>query len=289
MTVDCRESHELMSGAVDNELSNEEASEFYDHIEICGSCKDEFELERLTKSYIRKKITFVDVPLDVESAIIEQITSYGGVELRQGFFPRFFSSNLLQPTFAVLLIVLMAVVLVFVNRDYVIMPAPPIESIENAQSSNVQDVLTLAEDDFQNVLDGTFKPQITTGRTADVAEFINRNTGYNITVPEVPRAEWIGGSVSTFNGVKIAHLVYKVGESYIYIYSFPKGFAKSKKIFLPHACKRVMESKKWFWELDSNGDTQAVWCSGDHVYIATANVGKRDLGTALQQKQETGP
>ncbi|MCL5266798.1 MAG: zf-HC2 domain-containing protein [Bacteroidetes bacterium] len=287
--MDCRESHELMSGAVDNELSKEEASEFYEHIEICGSCKDEFELERMTKSYIRRKITFVDVPLDVEAAIVEQITSYGAAELRPGFFPRLFSSNLLQPALAVVLVVVLAVILVFVNRDNVIMPAQMVAPIETAQSSKMQDALTLAENDFQDVLSGKFKPQITAVGTSDVEEFLERNAGYKIAVPEVRSAEWIGGSVSTFNGIKIAHLLYKMGEAYIYIYSFPKDFAKSRQIILPHACKDVMKSKKWFWGMDSNGDTQAVWCSNDHVYIATANLGKRDLGTFLQERPETGP
>ncbi len=284
--MDCRESHELMSGAVDNELSQEEASEFYEHIEICGSCKDEFELERMTKSFIKRKITYVDVPLDLESAIVEQIGSYGVAELRPGVLPRIFSSNLLQPALAVMAIVVLAVVLVFVNRDNIILPNPTVESIGTAQSSNVQDALILAENNFQDVLSGKFKPQITAIGTTDVQQFIERNTGYDISVPDVRSAEWIGGSVSTFNGVKIAHLVYKLGDQYIYIYSFPKDYIKANKLILPSNCKDDMHNKKWFWGMDSNGDTQAVWCSGDHVYIATTNLGKSDLLSYLQQKEE---
>ncbi len=289
MTVDCRESHELMSGAVDNELTREEAAEFYEHLEICGSCKSEFELEKLTKAFIRRKVTYVDVPLDLEDSIISQISSYGTVELRPGFFSRLLGNNFLQPALAVALVVVLAVVMIFMNRDNIILPSRTVESLNTVQSEKVQDALTLAENNFQNVLSGKFKPQITAIGTSDVAEFLHRNTGYVIAVPAVPSAEWIGGSVSIYNGIKIAHVVYKMGEEYIYIYSFPKEFVQSNKLSLPSACKDKMHNKKWFWGIDSNGDTQAVWCSGDHVYIATTNLGREDLIGDLQPKEETGP
>lgn len=287
--MDCRESHELMSGAVDDELTREEAAEFYEHLEICGSCKDEFELERLTKSFIKKKITHVDVPLDLEHAIISQISSYGAVELRPGFFSRLLGNNFLQPAMAVALVVVLAVVMIFMNRDNIILPSRNVESLNTVQSEKVKDALTLAENNFQNVLSGKFKPQITASGTSDVAEFLHRNTGYEIAVPSVRNAEWIGGSVSIYNGMKIAHLVYKMGEQYIYIYSFPKEFVQADKLSLPSACKDKVHNKKWFWGVDSNGDTQAVWCADGHIYIATTNLRRQDLMGYLQPKEEAGP
>ncbi|MCL5738405.1 MAG: zf-HC2 domain-containing protein, partial [Bacteroidetes bacterium] len=92
--VDCRESRELMSGAVDNQLLKNESQGFYEHIEICGSCKDEFDLERLTKAYIRRKITLVDVPYDLEQAIMAQLFAEGGLEFNPGFFTQLFSSSI---------------------------------------------------------------------------------------------------------------------------------------------------------------------------------------------------
>lgn len=287
--MDCRESHELMSGAVDNELTGEEAAEFYEHIEICGSCKDEFELEKMTKAFLKRKITYVDVPVDLKDAIVSQVSSYGTVELRSGFFSRLFGNNFLQPALAVAFVLVLAVVMIFMNRDNIIMPSRSVESLNAVQSEKVKDALTLAEDNFRNVLSGKFKPQITAIGTSDVAEFLRRNTGYVIVVPAVHNAEWIGGSVSTYNGIKIAHVVYKMGEEYIYLYSFPKQSAQSNKISLPPACKDKVHHKEWFWGIDSDGDTQAVWCSGDHIYIATTNLGRESLISYLQPREETSP
>ncbi len=71
--VDCRESRDLMSGAVDDQLQSGESRHFNDHIEICGRCRDEYDLEKLTKAYIKRKITYVDVPYDLEQTIMAQL------------------------------------------------------------------------------------------------------------------------------------------------------------------------------------------------------------------------
>ncbi len=284
--MDCRESRELMSGAVDNELRKGESEGFHEHIEICGSCKDEYELERLTKAYLKRKLTLVGVPYDLERAILAQLTSEGALKPKTGFFSRLFSNSIFQPVMAVGVVVIIAVALFFANRPNIIMPFSPDDSAGVIQASG-QNVLLVAMNNFQEVLNGTFKPQITAITTSDVSAFLNQNAGYNIPLPPVPSADWVGGSVTESGGSEITHVVYKIGEGYIYIYSFPKGAMTSKVISLPSNCADAIQKNKWYWGMDQNGDTQAVWRSDDHVCIATANLEKKDLVNYLQISDRT--
>lgn len=275
--MDCRESRELMSGAVDKQLLKNESQGFYEHIEICGSCRHEYELERLTKAYINRKITFVDVPYDLEKTILAQLSS----ERDEGFFIRLISNSIFQPVLAVGIVLVLAIILFFANKPNLIMPSSPPEQLNTAQISQ-QDALSIAESNFQDVISGKFKPQVTSIATADVAAYINQNAGYSVPLPSVPTADWVGGSVSMQSGSKVTHVVYKMGEDYVYIYSFPKQIMNSKRISLPSGCMNAMQNNGLFWGEDSNGDTQAAWSYDDHVYIATANVEKKDLAAYLK-------
>ena len=288
MKVDCRESRELMSGAVDNELKEIESKGFYQHVEICGSCRDEYELERLTKAYLKRKITFVDIPYDLETAILAQLSSDGSVTLNAGFFSRLLSNTMLQPVMAVGVVLVIAVILFFANRPNLIMPTSGNESIEAIQTSG-PDVLTMAMNNFQDILSGKFRPQITAVTASDVSTFIDQNAGYAFPIPSVPNADWVGGSVTNADGCKVTHVVYKIGEEYIYIYVFPKSAMASKDVSLPSRCTAAIEKKKWYWGMDQNGDTQAVWSYDNHVSVATANLAKRDLIHYLRTSDRTQP
>ncbi len=280
MKTDCRETRALMSGAVDNELYRSESQTFHEHIEICGSCRDEYELERLTKAYLKKKITFVDVPYDVEQAIMAQFSVQAqpeeGHESAQGLL----RNRIFQPVLAVGSVFVIGILLLFANKSNVILPV--FQKLPEAVEIAQQDALLLAETDFQDILSGKFKPKITAGTMQEVASYVDQNAGFPVQLPSVANADWIGGTVSDFAGNKMAQVVYKMGEDYIYICSFPEKAVSLNKVSLPPNCAKVIENCEWFWGQDSNGDTQAAWSHDDHVWIATSNLEKNDLVAYLK-------
>lgn len=282
--MDCRESRDLMSGAVDNQLHSGESHDFNEHIEICGSCRNEYELEKLTKAYIKRKITFVEVPYDLERAIMEQLAAAQSSEHHNGFFSRLISNRIFQPILAVGLVFAMAVILFFANKPNLIMPTSDNETTVNAPTGS-EDVFSLAMNNFQDILSGKFKPQVTAVAMSDVASYLNQNAGYSIPLPSVASADWIGGAVSDYRGDKMAQVIYKMGEQYIYICSFPKRILDSKKTLFPSKCAKAVTSNQWFWGQDANGDTQAAWSSGDHICIATSNLEKKELTGILLTTQ----
>ena len=275
-----------MSGAVDNELSRQESEGFNEHIEICGSCRDEYELEKLTKAYLKRKVTFVDVPYDLGAAIMAQISSEGAITMEPGFFSRLLSNTIFQPVMAVGIVMIIAVVLFFANRSNLIGPLSTSESIEAINASG-PDVLTMAMDNFQEVMSGKFEPQITATNVADVSAYLKQNAGVAVPVPSIRDADWIGGSVTDADGGKATHVIFKIGEGYIYIYSFPRKAMESRSARLPSDCADAIRNNKWYWGMDENGDTQAAWVDGDRVCVATTNMDKSDLINYLQASERT--
>lgn len=275
-----------MSGAVDNELSRQESEGFNEHIEICGSCRDEYELEKLTKAYLKRKVTFVDVPYDLGAAIMAQISSEGAITMEPGFFSRLFSNTIFQPVMAVGIVMIIAVVLFFANRSNLIGPLSTSESIEAINASG-PDVLTMAMDNFQEVMSGKFEPQITATNVADVSAYLKQNAGVAVPVPSIRDADWIGGSVTDADGGKATHVIFKIGEGYIYIYSFPRKAMESRSARLPSDCADAIRNNKWYWGMDENGDTQAAWVDGNRVCVATTNMDKSDLINYLQASERT--
>ncbi len=130
---------------------------------------------------------------------------------------------------------------------------------------------------FQDVLSGKFRPQVTALAMPDVESFIQKNAGYSVPLPPMQGADWIGGSVTDYSHNKMAQVIYKMGEQYIYICTFPEGSSRSRKTSFPPNCADALTNNTWFWGMDANGDTQAAWNHDGCVCVATSNLEKKDL------------
>ena len=70
--------------------------------------------------------------------------------------------------------------------------------------------------------------------------------------------------------------------------SCPAEAVASKHVSLPSSCCAAIKDNRWYWGMDQNGDTQAVWSYNDHVYVATANLQKKDLIDYLRTSYRMG-
>jgi hypothetical protein len=80
----------------------------------------------------------------------------------------------------------------------------------------------------------------------------------------------------------MAHVIYKMGENYIYLYCFPKDAMVSHGVHLPANCIDSINKNNWYWTEDEDGDVQVVYDFQNKVCIATANLDKQDLVAYLQ-------
>ena len=67
--MNCKECQELITPAVDRCLGDEERTEFSRHLEQCGTCRREYELERRTKTLIQHRAPRVAAPPELQRAV----------------------------------------------------------------------------------------------------------------------------------------------------------------------------------------------------------------------------
>src|SRR5881296_2882101 len=62
-----------MSAAIDGEIDQDLLSQFIRHIDTCRSCRDEYELERMTKNIVRQTFARAQMPAGLADAIKQRI------------------------------------------------------------------------------------------------------------------------------------------------------------------------------------------------------------------------
>jgi len=276
----CKRAKDLMSGAVDAELSAEEFAYFDQHIESCETCRNEFELEKLTQAYFKGKVGMLDPPEDLLESIRFRLSYEDATRMRQEPFPQLSYRRYFWPALGIA-IVLIFIITVFVTKSHRTISEFPEKSLVTTDSQT-QDALEASEYDFQNLLKGNFHPQFETQTSEAVIGFIKQKAGYSIPLPVVHNADWIGGSVTTLEKEKVVNVAYKMGKFYIYIYAFPTTLAHSKAVSLSLECIGTLDKNEWFWSHSSEGNLQVAWKFKNHVCVATSNLGKNDLVAYLK-------
>jgi len=284
MDSDCGRAKELMSGAVDCELSTDESSYFDRHIQRCELCRNEFELERLTRIYFRERVGLLEPPDDLLDSIRERLSEedrLSATRINEKHAPRIRFRRYLWPELAIAAVLIVAIVTVFNSLHYktAFEFSHRSPAVSNSQTN---DALDFSENDFQNVVNGKFNPDFKSHETSDIIKFLKANAGYSIPLPVIRSAEWIGGSVGTLEAKKVVDVVYKVGSSYLFIHAFPTSLAHSGAVSLSRECTKALDQNKWFWKQTSSGHTQVTWKDRNHVCVATSNLDKSELVASLK-------
>jgi len=266
----------LMSGAVDGELSEIEHYYFDQHIESCERCRNEFELEKLTQAYFKGRVGLLEPPDDLLESIRISLSREDALRTNREKIHRPSFRRYLQPALGIAMVVVLIIVAVLTRKP----DRATFESSGQLQTTSPPqstDALIFSDSDFQNLLKGEFRAQITAHDADDIIEFIKQKAGFSIPIPVIHNADWIGGNVTTLENEKIITVAYKVGPSYIYIYAFPTELAHSKTISLSLGCINSLDKNAWFWSQSSKGDLQVAWKYKNHVCVATSNLNKNNL------------
>ncbi|MFZ1081734.1 MAG: anti-sigma factor [Candidatus Kryptoniota bacterium] len=273
---DCKKANALMSGAVDRELSAEEFSYFDQHIEGCETCRNEFELEKLTQTYLKDRVALLDPPDDLLDSIRARLSEVDSVPVDNGQLTRLSSHRYLWPALGIAAVLVFMIISVFTKKSDK-MSTEFSQQLPATTTPQTQDALEFSEYDFQTLLKGGFNPQVKTHDADDIIKFLKERAGYSIPLPIIRNADWIGGSVATLATEKVVNVVYKMGGAYIYIYAFPTLLAHSKVVSLSHECIKALDKDEWFWNQSSTGNLQVAWKHENHVCVATSNLDKGEL------------
>jgi len=281
--VNCREALEYISAVVDGELEAEKRGEFEGHIAHCPSCRNELEIEAMTKRVIGGKLRFTETPHRLRVNILQQL--YGGFSTQDtertsfgALLGRLLSQPFIKPAIALGVVAL--VVLVGINVLSHRQPEPVVPV------STTADMVDQAVEHYSNYLQGGVKLQLVSSNHDEVRNFFKDKVTYEVYVPSVGHAELVGGVLCEHGGVKFLNLVYKIGDKVVYFYmACSKEMKASGKVGLCAKAESELQKTGWYFDTTRTNCRVAVWKKGDRVCSAVADMKQEELLALLKEEE----
>jgi hypothetical protein len=266
--VNCNEFKECVCEIVDKRLDEEHTNELLRHADICPHCKFEFQTMQATKKCVQTKVKRQSVPADVYYSIINATLN----SENSSWFKKLFGINLNPAiTFVMTAVVAVGLYSVFVPQNNGI----PEEA----------NIISQSLKNYQAVIGGSIKPQLVSTEDG-VRSFLAKDVSFDVNVPKMKGCSSCSGVLSIFNGVKLAHVVYRLGnKSIIYIYQADLNEAMNgTKIGLPDEAKEELKKTDWYVrELEGNR-TIVMWRYKNTLCSAVSEMKKDELIALLIEK-----
>jgi anti-sigma factor RsiW len=278
--VNCREFQELISAAVDLQLTDGELAAFKDHSGKCTPCRFEFEAETATKLAVRSHACRVRTPAHIALQITEQLRREQLGE-RASWFTEFLGRPFVKPAFG---FVFAFVVVLLLLRG-------PVNKGPVTQAGfGSNDVVLQSLMNYRAVEEGEITPQLASSEPAKLASFFSGITDYSVHLPKMRDCRLIGGVQNEFAGAKLAHIVYQHDDQIVYLYQACwSTVMKGEKLCLSNEAKDELIRTGWFSATQPDGRTVVLWKKGKALCAAVARMNKEDLMTCLSSgEQEAG-
>jgi len=271
--VDCREFQELISEAVDKRLHTPTFRNFTAHAGVCPSCRNEFEMELLTKSVLHAKVQRQSVPNNVYKSL-----QSAAEKLRpssRNWISALFGETFLNPAVALVALVLVAVGAVSLLQKN---NAIPISSGKNiiAQSLN----------NYSAAMTGALKPTLVSHDPGDIKDYLANGTTFEVSVAALNDCDWCGGILSEIDGVRLVHVVYKIGgEGLLYVYQVDmKEALRGDKVGLPENAIASLEKTGWYFEQTPDLCNVVLWKHNNTLCAAVSKIGRDKMIALLSEK-----
>jgi len=280
--VDCQEFQRCITAAVDRRLSDEDLRSFHEHAGTCFPCRNEFEVERVTKSVVRARVGMVQTPADLMERISDCLDTesrhpHGAVPL---WWDTLRNSLYLKPLLA---FAAGAAAVILLLND-------PDEATGIRQASLLPgNVLEQSLLNYHAVVNGTILPEIEGTTSGPVEEFFRGKTTFPVHVPQMRECDRVGGTLNTYSGVALAHLVYRLRGEVVYLYQACwKEVQKGSTIALPEEVRDDLRRTGWHTISRSDGYSMVLWTQDGTLCSAVAHLPAQELRACLEGTEKVG-
>ncbi len=269
----CEQVVELIGYALDGELQKEHEGEFRRHVALCPSCRSTYELEALAKRIVRSTIKRVPTPphvyetvvrtLRVEQEVAQEGAAFGWWE----GIRRFLVPGLALGTAAVVFVLLLT-------------PASRTDQASRHTAAN--DIINQSIVNFALIRSGELKPSMISCYPEGVIGFFERNgLRFAVNVKNLESCEWYGALASEYNGVKLAHVVYKMGDDLIYVFQVSENDVQQGSLLqIPAAARKALAETNWYTDPDHPDCNVVLWRDNGTLCAAVSTM-KKDRILAL--------
>ena len=271
--MDCREFQELISEAIDNRLRAPHQQHFSDHAAACPSCRNEFEMERMTKGVVHARIPHEAVPVDTYASILASLRTSAASP--GSWLGAFFGEAFLNPAVALVFLVAIAVGAVSLLQKN---NAIPISTEKNIIAQSISN--------YSAAMAGVLKPDLVSHDPADVKDYLSKDTPFEVSVATLDGCDWCGGVLSDVNGVRLVHVVYKIGgEGILYVYQVDMNEAlHGNKVGLPENAKSALAATGWYFEQTPDHCNVVLWRHKNTLCAAVSKMDKTKMVALLADK-----
>jgi anti-sigma factor (TIGR02949 family) len=279
--VNCTEAKEYLTAVLDGEVGGEKKNRFDEHIAVCPVCRTEFEVERITKGLIRGKLPSRKVPAHLRDSILQKL---GTEKLngrlaetgRHGLLGKLFAPPRWRPALALGMVLIIAVVgITLLTRRT---PAPP------PTEAFALDMVDEAVEHYNRYVGGGMKLHFVSSDAEEVRKFFQPKVHFEVYMPELDKAELIGGAVCEHGETSFLNLVYRMNDKILYFYMACSKEMKAKgKVGLSARAEQELNDSGWHFDTTHDNCNVAVWKEKDDVCSIVADMKKEELLALLKE------
>lgn len=267
--MNCNEFRECVCEIVDKRLSEERTGELMQHANVCPHCGFEYRSMKAVKNIVHDKLKRESVPADVYYAVVNATLNRSD----SSWIKKLFGFRL-NPVIAVVAFAIVAVAVYSL-----VIPS-------GASMPDEANIISQSLKNYQAVIGGSIKPQLVSTED-NVRSFLAKEVSFDVNVPKMKGCNSCAGVLSSFNGVKLAHVVFQVGEKdIIYIYQASMTDAMDgTTIGLPEEAKEELQKTDWYVRKLEGNMTLVMWRYNETLCSAVSTMDKDALIALLTEKE----
>ncbi len=186
-----------------------------------------------------------------------------------------FGEAFLNPAVALVALVLIAVGAVSLLQKN---NAVPLSSNRN--------IITQSLNNYSAAMTGSLKPALISHDAGDIKDYLAKDTPFEVSVATLDDCDWCGGVLSEIDGVRLVHVVYKIGgEGLLYVYQVDMREAmRGNTIGLPENARASLAKTGWYFEQTPDLCNVVLWRHKNTLCAAVSKIGREKMIALLSEK-----
>jgi hypothetical protein len=280
--VDCDGVQQHAGSAIDGILAKDLEYDFQAHLERCPPCRRDVALEKLSKHLVQHYVAWIPTPRSTQTLVLTSLHQ----EHKAGSADSLWmgGASLLRVLVPVLAGGAVAAAFFFMVR------APSDRALRMTAHSADNDIIHQSLNTLSLLQAGELVPSMVSSVPESVSGFFRRSVlQFGVQIPTLRGAEWCGGSALENKGVPQAHLLYKLGQEWVYVCEMSGDALNGSRLTLPPAARIALERSGWYSDPMHPKCNVVVWKKNEVVCVAVSTIRKEQLLALLDTAVEPSP
>lgn len=277
--MNCTEAQILAGPALDGHLSDADRTAFMGHLRGCLVCRRDYELESATRSLVRSTVPPVSTPDAVRRSVLDAVRAEARADRRSE------RRDLWSVIFGRVPAPVIGFGLAAILIAFMLFPIGPNDDLIRHAEAN--DVITQATEHFQRIRDGKVTPAITSCSPEQVgAYFEAQHMPFHVNLRPIERCDGYSAVVNEVDGVRLAHVVYKLGDDLLYVYQVQReeAFGEKAHLTMPPAAREALERTGWYTDPQHPDCNVVMWEDNGTLCAAASTMQKEKMMAILASR-----